>query len=280
MLKKGWIFVCVILISISCSRPKEYLYKFAICAMFKDEAPYLKEWIEYHKYLGAEHFYLYNNDSTDDFLQVLEPYIEKGIVELIDWKSTKKHGIWKIEDVVFIPYQLGAYNECIKKRALGKAKWVAVIDIDEYIVPVEGKESFLTLLDQEAESKTGSLLLPWRVFGTSSVYDIQPHELLTEKLIQRTEDDHSWNRLFKSIHRPEAIDFCIVHIAKKLKRKYTTKTLQGDQFRIQHYWSGPRKRLFEKRGFTSETVGKFEEEFNRIEDRSILPLLEEMKSQV
>jgi len=29
-------------------------YTLAIAAIFKDEAPYLKEWIEYHKLVGVE----------------------------------------------------------------------------------------------------------------------------------------------------------------------------------------------------------------------------------
>jgi hypothetical protein len=54
--------------------------------MFKDEAPWLKEWISYHhNILGVEHFYLYNNDSSDDYREVLRPWIDQHIVELIDW---------------------------------------------------------------------------------------------------------------------------------------------------------------------------------------------------
>ena len=49
-------------------------YPLAICAIFKNEAPWLKEWIIYHhKVLGVKHFYLYNNDSTDNFIEILSP---------------------------------------------------------------------------------------------------------------------------------------------------------------------------------------------------------------
>jgi hypothetical protein len=49
-----------------------------ICAIFQDEAPFLGEWIEFRRMLGAEHFWLYNNNSTDTYLSVLGPYIERG----------------------------------------------------------------------------------------------------------------------------------------------------------------------------------------------------------
>ena len=62
-----------------------YEYELAIGAIFRDEAPYLKEWIEFHKLVGCEHFYLYNNASTDNFYEIQESYIANGEVDLIDW---------------------------------------------------------------------------------------------------------------------------------------------------------------------------------------------------
>ena len=41
---------------------KPYL---AICAVYRNEAPYLREWIEFHRLVGVERFFLYNNRSTD-----------------------------------------------------------------------------------------------------------------------------------------------------------------------------------------------------------------------
>ena len=35
--------------------------------------------------IGIEHFYLYNNNSEDDYRTVLNPYIERGLVTLIEW---------------------------------------------------------------------------------------------------------------------------------------------------------------------------------------------------
>jgi hypothetical protein len=29
---------------------------FDICAIFRDEAPYLQDWIEFHQIIGCEHF--------------------------------------------------------------------------------------------------------------------------------------------------------------------------------------------------------------------------------
>lgn len=59
--------------------PKYYL---ALTAIFRDEAPYLKEWIEFYRTIGVEHFYLHNHLSQDNFAEVLKPYIDDGIVTL------------------------------------------------------------------------------------------------------------------------------------------------------------------------------------------------------
>lgn len=60
------------------TQPKYYL---AICAISKDEGPYLKEWVEWHLKQGVEKFYIYDNESTDCTKEILAPYIDNGIVE-------------------------------------------------------------------------------------------------------------------------------------------------------------------------------------------------------
>lgn len=60
-------------------------YRISLCLIFKNEAPFLKEWLDYHLTVGIDHFYLYNNNSDDNFKDILQPYIEKGLVTLVDW---------------------------------------------------------------------------------------------------------------------------------------------------------------------------------------------------
>jgi len=224
-MKKKWLILAgffVVLVGVLFySKSNVYEHDLAVCTIFKDEAPYLKEWIDYHHHiLGVTRFYLYDNDSTDDYQSVLQPYIEKGIVEVIPWESSEEHAIrgW-IPDETWVVYQIGAYNNCLKKRALGKARWVAMIDVDEFIVPTNGVDSFKKILKQYSYpwSSVGSIKIHWKVFGTSNVWDLAPGELQIEKLYLRSQDDHGWNRRqVKSIHRPEAIDICLIHTAKKI----------------------------------------------------------------
>src|SRR3954453_4443413 len=54
----------------------------AVCAIFRDQARYLAEWVSFHRIQGVERFYLYDNRSTDDWRSELQSEIEGGIVEV------------------------------------------------------------------------------------------------------------------------------------------------------------------------------------------------------
>ena len=95
-------------------------YYLSFCLIFKDEAPFLKEWLDYHLTIGVDHFYLYNNNSSDEYMTVLEPYIKRGLVSLVDWP--------------FEQSQAQAYENCIDKYK-NESNWIAFIDADEFVCP-------------------------------------------------------------------------------------------------------------------------------------------------
>lgn len=264
----------LLLILTACSSP--YPHRLAVCAIFKNEAPWIKEWLTYHRdVLGVSKFYLYNNESTDDYKAVLGPFIEEGVVELIDWDSRNPTHLayGAFMDAPWCPAQLGAYNDCLKNRALKEAKWVAMIDIDEFIVPSIGVKGFYKLLDDAEKHNKGTVSIHWRVFGTSGVEELREGELLTEKLVRRARDDLPWNKLVKSIHRPEAVSFCLIHIAEKLNPNFGAKTFKPDQVRINHYWTRTEKFCLQKRHKSKETHPELLQALNEVEDLTILPLI-------
>jgi len=274
--RSGFALLVVWFLFLFCSRPS-YKYNMAICAMFKNEAPWLKEWIVFHhEILGFEYFYLYNNDSSDNYKEVLAPFIDRGIVELIEWDSSDDtHRVGDEDGGLWCPFQRGAYNDCLKQRALGKAKWVAAIDVDEFITPVNGSRSLKTLLRVSEKQKKGSIKFTWRIFGTSDVWDLAEGELLTEKLNRRAPDDFSENRGFKHMYRPEAVILCNVHEAQ-VKKEYRHRHAKIEEFRLNHYWTRTGKVALEKRKLKQPEHRQLLEQLNSIEDRTMdqyLPLL-------
>ena len=141
--------------------PKKY--NVAVCAIFKNEAPYLREWIEFNHIVGVEHFYLYNNNSEDDYMKVLKPYIVCGLVTLIQWPYNQK--------------QMECYMACIDEYA-SETKWLGFIDIDEFIVP-KSTNSIYDFL-QPFEKKAGAVNIYWKIFGTSGRLDRNLSGLVSE----------------------------------------------------------------------------------------------------
>lgn len=141
----------------------EKKYNVSICAIFKNEAPYLREWIEFNHLIGIEHFYMYNNNSEDEFLSVLQPYIEDGLVTLVQWPHNQM--------------QMESYKDCIEKYA-SETKWLGFIDIDEFIVP-KSTDTIYEFL-KPFEKKAGSVNIYWRLYGTSGLMDRDLNGLVSE----------------------------------------------------------------------------------------------------
>lgn len=261
-----------------------YSYDFAVAAIFQNEAPYLKEWIEYHRLVGAKHFYLYNNESTDNFKEVLQPYIDKGFVELYDWHEPDfvKSG------------QKKAYGNAIEK-AKNKVKWLAILDIDEFIVPKEERTipKFLTQFEKKG---IGGVGINWQMFGTSHIPQIKENELLVEKLIQKAPSEHGENLHIKSIVRPEYVTEPHVHYFEYQEgwsqvdsdgnpfQGSLTESVHIDKIQINHYWTKdelffysikvPRRLQW---GESMETINLRLNTLNRVQDRSIFRFIPQLK---
>ncbi len=146
-------------------------YYFSLCCIFKNEAVYFREWIEYHKIIGVDHIYAYNNFSTDHYQEVLQPYIEEDYLTLIDW-----------------PYEFGqisAYEDCYKKIR-NDTYWICFLDIDEFICPHE----VLSIKEWiEPYEKYPSVELYWLMFGTNGIIEYDKNKLVIEQYT------HSWKEV-------------------------------------------------------------------------------------
>ena len=97
-----------------------FLHDLAIVAILKNEAPYLKEWLDYHLLAGVDHFYLYDNESPDNQAEVAAPYVEAGLVDYFPMPGKAM--------------QMVAYNDAIKRFKF-HCRYMAFIDGDEFIYP-------------------------------------------------------------------------------------------------------------------------------------------------
>ena len=119
----------------------------SICATFKDEAPYIPEWIEFHRRVGVEHFFLYDNLSTDGSREVLEPWVRAGLVTLSDCSTPFEQG-----------GQSWAYTDALR-RAHGHTRWLAFIDLDEFLFSPGGAPLPDVLKDYEQHPGPDGLVI-------------------------------------------------------------------------------------------------------------------------
>jgi hypothetical protein len=142
--------------------------RIAVCAIFKDEAPYLLEWLAFHKTIGVDLFFLYDNGSSDGGGELIRRSGFARDVTLIEWTER--------------PGQLSAYNHFRVNHAR-QVTWAAFIDIDEFIVPVAGC-SIREILMREVYQPYAAILLQWLVFGPSG-HDRRPDGLVIENYTRR-----------------------------------------------------------------------------------------------
>lgn len=268
-------------------------YELAVCLIFQDDAAYLQEWIEFHKLQGVQHFYLYNNNSTDDYKKVLTPYIKNGTVTLIQWDKEHDQGDGKDWNAI----QTGSYMHCIKHFGY-RCRWLAVIDSDEFLFCCNGQKlpEFL-----KKYREFGALAVNWQMFGTSLIYDIPQGSLMIELLTHCAEPNDVHNRTFKSIVQPRYVKRCTnphLFIFKDEKLTVnpdfqpidTFKALYVcvDEIRINHYWTRTEKYLREEKipkrvhmyNDSGAMLLEWAERYNQFEDTTILQFVPKLKAKM
>jgi len=267
--------------------PTEYKYELAVCTIFQNEAKYLEEWIEFHQLVGVQHFYLYNNKSSDNYLDVLEPYVRSGVVEIVDWPGTSK---WEWNDT-----QKNAYKDAIGKTK-NVVKWLAIIDSDEFLFSTTHRDlkAFLKLYE-----KYPAVVVNWQCFGTSGIAKIPEDKLMIELLVNKAEVDHYDNHYIKSIVRPKytikskgRIHHFIykdhkhaVNADYQVVKNFRTPNVSIDKIRINHYRTRDEDhfvnvKLPRLRQWYENDSKYFYEDHNVIYDDTILQFVDELKERM
>lgn len=250
--------------------PIHYL---SVCAIAKNEGPYFKEWIEWHLNHGVEKFYIYDNESTDDTKSILNPYIKSGIVDYKYWPGHRR--------------QLAAYDDCLENNRF-TSRWIAFIDLDEFIVPIKDASipKFLARFESFA-----AVEINWLIYGSSGRKTKTPGTVM-ERFKFHSAPHHYLNRHVKSIVNPRRVFTMIgCHEAAKIagyiadshlqpiRKHFRDREPQQDIIRINHYAVRSYEEFIEKqaRGRASGTQTSVKPEYfnqydlNDIEDTCPLP---------
>lgn len=200
----------------------------------KENILFLDEWISYHKLLGFDKFYLYDNSkvnkvvgfdankkfmisgkinkhktdfdafvklTNEEIKEKLETIVKKhkGSVKIIEWSPKDKNG-----NVVH--FQKQAHNHCLKKLKKDNIDWCAVIDIDEFINIGQGKykniKNYILKYPHVSNFKIGQIRFKNRFYGYEN---ISKNVLDNNLLIQQVPRDHSNKNIF-NVKKTRALD--------------------------------------------------------------------------
>ena len=211
--------------------PKSHYFLTAVILLriYKDDKANLttrelKQWLEYMRYIGVEHVYLYDAFVTEDEAQMNEVklFLQDNYVTYVDWHV---HNPYTISGT-----QVSAYQHCIDHFGQENT-WQAAIDIDEYpFSPVDTRPGFLSRFIKRFSEKNpaaSEICMQNFLFLGKPL----PLELLMERIWRRTPKPS--NPLVKPIYKPANVRAQVHH--NNIMKGHSTNA-PTNELRMNHYW--------------------------------------------
>ena len=158
---------------------------FAVAAIFKNESFNLKEWLDHYFFHGADHVFLINDQSDDDFEQILNPYIKENKVTLFNSLCPK---IQNRQQVMYDSFILPIIKDY---------EWMLICDLDEFLY--SPKEIDLKEVLKKHE-ETDCLYVNWAMFGSSNCLD-HPKSIVQSNIL-RMEYNQEYNGYLNGTYIP------------------------------------------------------------------------------
>lgn len=212
-------------------------YKLVVVAIFKNESGAMKEWLQHYVNQGVDHFYMINNDSTDNWKSKIQGF---PVTVYSDDTPSK---------------QIEHYNNYCLEEVKKNAEWVMVIDLDEFMYARKGFRTIPEYLDT-LNNNIGEVRVKFKMFGSNG--HIKQPESLVNGFTKRKKSNHKGpdkttgsptcdgiNNQVKSIVRVNNLVSFIIHSHNlKLLSKIITlpeTTLESDlteqPLHLNHYWT-------------------------------------------
>ncbi|PIE10901.1 MAG: glycosyl transferase family 2 [Rhodobacterales bacterium] len=178
-----------------------------IVGCMKNEAPYIVEWVAYHRAMGVDNFLIYTNDCSDGTSEILDRIQEMGVLQ------HRNNDNWKGNS----PQQY-ALNQALKEPVIVNADWIIHIDVDEFINVRTGNGTLDDFF--KAVPDATNVAMTWRLFGHNGVTDlsdefvIEQFDTCAPKFCPKPHTVWGFKTMFKNIgayekiscHRPNKLD--------------------------------------------------------------------------
>jgi hypothetical protein len=195
----------------------------ALCAIMKNEGPYILEWVAFHRVIGFNEIFIYDNDSTDNTCDLLARMSAVGIVNSIAWPSARG-----------VAPQRAAYADVLPRV---KSEWVCFIDADEF-VNLKVDDSIQAFLSRFPENAS-AIAMNWRLFGSSGLltFDTDP---VTRRFTRCSQRLARVNRHCKTIARVRDIEEMHIHRCFLKRGLYVDET--GQKVEVERFGLTPSTR--------------------------------------
>jgi len=138
-----------------------------IVGCMKNEAPYILEWVAYHRAVGFDDFLIYTNDCTDGTDAILGRLDEMGVLNHRDnngWKGNSP--------------QQHALDNAVDEPVLKKADWIAHIDVDEFVNIRCGNGTLSDFFERVPDAT--AVAMTWRLFGHNGVTSFEDRMVIEQ----------------------------------------------------------------------------------------------------
>jgi hypothetical protein len=239
------------------------MYYLSVGAIFKNESHIMREWVQHYLFHGVEHFYLINDKSTDDYMEVIQEYIDAGKITL-----------FHADEPQYCGRQSVLYNRHILPR-LKETKWLLIVDLDEFVWSKQNTD--MTAVLRYSES-FGQLQINEYLFGSNG-HETQPKNVVSSFTKRRKE---YWARYKYFVNSSFEFSSLNVHYATFAESRFMTDSsvflaVYPEYFVLNHYncqsrefWNRVKCTRGDSDSYLIRTPEKFTElDCNEVEDMEL-----------
>lgn len=152
--------------------PASWKGKTVLLSSFRNEVPFVLEFVAHHKVLGFDEIVIASNDCTDGTAEVLDALDAMGVIHHVPCNPPPH-----------VAPQVFAYQEMRDRLPVDQADWLMILDADELLNIHTGGGRLSDLLKAQAKG-TDLVLVNWACFGADG-HDRWEDRLSSQRFVHR-----------------------------------------------------------------------------------------------
>lgn len=155
---------------------------------FRDEQGFLSEWVAYYHMHGFDHFVFNDDQSTDNGLDELKPWVDLGMITVVkNWTAESLNVSWAFRKNEFkkaMTVKALLESNCKRLAISWGYKYYISLDIDEYLIPYRDGETIVDELEYWAKETGRTVYCIHKNNFQSTPHILEPVNLLTIEAYQ------------------------------------------------------------------------------------------------